>query len=618
MKRAKVMVAVCALLAGAGSAVGEEAEWPSEVKGFVPVELGEHPRLVFRKTDVPALRKRAVRPEGNVMLGRIRDQLNAPFTVWHAAGYAFLYQVTGEDQFAAKAFEAAQQTLSGKANPDGRYTWPGNGQLRAGPCLSGMGLAYDMAYGGWAEDQRQQVVDGIVANKYLEEIAHKPRHCPGCNHWGAHTGGAGVALLALRGDPGIDAARIEALLAKVTHNAKREILEGHGKRGYYYEGHHCGRLSNNTGLLLFIQAYRTAAGKDLVGNCDNARWLTAKWIYEFVDHDGPGKYTYNSRGMYRREFGRGGMSGGGDFAHGFGICPDEYKPAVLWLYNHIIEPGAKTYDLLSLPHRGPYAFVNWPLDMEEGNPGEMFPRVLYDEGPGYCVFRNGWKDSGNIVVTALLGSNPPGGRGMAAGGSVEVCGRGLKYVFPGMFHHTRRTYFRASRDGSGVVSAVLLDKVDDKRVAPLLKLGRETTSLAVDFSGASGAELLVAQVGAQVGHNTEYWLQVVPAQIKDVKGGDGYYTKTVRSPRPAAAPRPSFMEMMQRAEGGEVVPEATKEPAKRPPVWYVMTLQKGPAPEVRFEDNRVFVGGQALTFDGRKIALAKMSEELPEFSYSEE
>ena len=405
----------------------EKEQWPTDVPGFVAVKPGEHPRLVFRKSDLPALKKRAERPEGKVMIDRLKQQLAGKFTIWHAAGYAFLYQITGEKKYADKAFDMAQDTLMQRANPDNRYTWPGNGQLRAGPCLSGMALVYDMGYDGWDDAQRKKVADGIMANTYFEQIPNKPRHSPGCNHWGAHTGGCGVALLALKDDPGIPREKIDEYLGKVTHNIKRAIKEGHGKYGYYYEGHHCGRLAVNTGMLLFVQAYREAMGKDLVKGCSNAEWQLTKWIYEFVDHGPERKYTYNSRGMYRREFDRTGMSTGGDFAHGFGICPDEHKPAVLWLYNHIVEPGEKTYDIMSLPHRAPYAFAGWPLDVKERNPGELFPVVLAEEGPGYFVFRNGWKDKGNIAVTALLGSTPGGGRGMAKGGSIEVCGRGIKY-----------------------------------------------------------------------------------------------------------------------------------------------------------------------------------------------
>ena len=560
-------------------------DWSVPVQGWKPVAAGEHPRLIFRKDDVAALRKRATTPAGKAIIERAKGQVEAPFTTWHAAGHAFLYQVTGDQAWADRAREAAEQAIAGRANPDGRYTWPGNGQLRAGPCLSAVALAYDMAYDGWDAATREKIAQGIVANKYLEEIANSPRHCPGCNHWGAHTGGAGIALLALRGDAGVDARRIEDLLGKVIDNACREIAEGYGSRGYYYEGHHCGRLSSNTGLVPFIQAYRVAMGRDLVPNSSNAQWLLTKWVYEFVDHPArqpaAGPYTYNSRGMYAREFDRAGASGAGDFAQGFGICPQEHVPAVLWLYNHIIEPGEKTYGADDpYPHRAAYALANWPWDVAEKNPAKVFPLAMVEDGPGYCVFRNGWADAGNIVVTALLGSSPQSGRRMAQGGSIMVAGKGLKYTFPGMFHSSKISYAKLGPDGSGVVSGVVLEHgLDPKKSGPLAALPKKPTSLAVDYSGASGAPLLVAQVGPQVGYRVDSKMDIkrlnLPQDVADVTGLDGFATKTTINTTDPAMP------------------------------WAVMTLQKGDPPAVVVAGNTVKVGGQTLTFDGEKIVLAR-------------
>jgi hypothetical protein len=425
-----------------------------------------------------------------------------------------------------------------------------------------------------------------------------------------------VALLGLRGDPEVDAAKIEDLLAKVVHNAKREIVQGYGKRGYYYEGHHCGRLSSNTGLIPFIQAYRVAAGQDLVANCDNARWLTFKWVYEFVDEGT--NYAYNSRGMYRRDFDRHGMSSGGDFAHGFGICPEEYKPYVLWLYNRILEPGAKTYDMLSVPFRAPYALANWPFDLAEKCPDGSIPRTLFDEGPGYFVFRNGWKEKGNVVVTALMGSTPGGGRGMARGGSVEVCGHGIRYVLPGMFFTSKPTYRNLCDDGSGVISGIALDGVEMKSATGPIPRG--ITSLAVDFSGASGADLLVAMVGAQVGYNTAYWLDIHKAEVKDATSatGAGYTTKTTRfgadiATGPAAPAIKMAVGAEPEADAESLIPDAPPPKKATPgappkpadPNWCVMTMQKGKPPAVTKQGQTVTVGGVTLTFDGEKIVLAR-------------
>jgi len=67
-------------------------------------------------------------------------------------------------------------------------------------------------------------------------------------------------------------------------------------------------------------------------------------------------------------------------------------------------------------------------------------------------------------------------------------------------------------------------------------------------------------------------MDIKPTKVADMTGRDGYATKTT-----------------EVKLGGQKA--------------YVMTLQEGPAPEVRQEGNKVMVGRRALTFDGVKIAL---------------
>ncbi len=48
--------------AGDKTTTGDDSAWPAPVSGFVPPQPGEHPRLLFRKADLPALRKKAGNP----------------------------------------------------------------------------------------------------------------------------------------------------------------------------------------------------------------------------------------------------------------------------------------------------------------------------------------------------------------------------------------------------------------------------------------------------------------------------------------------------------------------------------------------------------------------------
>lgn len=569
-------------------------DWTQNVPNFKAVAPNEHPRLVFRQTDLDTLKKRAATPEGKIIIERMNKILEGPFTLWHPAGYGLLYQITGEMQYADKARQLTEDILDkGVKDKDGRYGFanPGSGgPMRSGPAIGAMGLAYDLNHKAWPEDFRKKVAKAILDNPYTNSIAARGPIGPGCNHYGAAVGGVGVGLLAIQNDDGVDQKKVEELLEKIVKQARDEIAEGYGDRGYYFEGHHCGRISSNSGLIPFIASYRIAAGKDLVSKNENARWLAAKWIYDFALNN-DGKYTNAQRGMYARNFPRGGMTSmNGDFAQGFAITPREFLPALKWVYNNQVEPSAtKTFDIVEYPQQAIYSLAHWPFDVQEKNPQDqpdLFPRVMYDTAAGYIVFRNGWsaKPGEDIVVTALLGTAPTNGRGMAAGGSVYVLGKGLgwsepftNYRFPGIFHCSYPTYTKFEKDGSGVVSAIGYEekvhgKLGEAPAAYRDQYSKKPTCLAVDFSGKSGAPLLVAMTGPGIDYQVEYWMQIVPSKFKDVKGADGFATRT--------------LEVKFGDDKG-----------------YIMTLQKGDAPAVTNTNGTVTIGTRKLSFDGKKLIM---------------
>lgn len=510
MQRMYRAIASSILLLAAPAATAAEKADEVNVEGYEQLQAGEHPRLIFRASDVTALRQRANTPEGEAILTRCRKMLENRFTTWNAAGWAFLYQVTGQQDYADRARETAEAMMAGKGNPDGRYRYadPG-GQLRAGPVLAAMGLAYDMAHDGWDEAFRAKVTKSILDHPYASQIANHPRHHPGVNHWGAHSGGLGTAMLAILDDPALSAdqrARAEDYFAKALRNVKRELAEGFSDRAYYYEGHYCGRLSANTGVIPFLQAYKVAKGVDLTKQYESAYWLAPKWIYELVRSDS-GKVRNLQRGMYQRDpFTRGRMlSSDGDFAQGFGICPEKLRPALLWTYNHIVEPdkSSRTYDIQEYPHLAAYALANWPLETEPRNPGELLPNVLEDTEAGYFLFRSSWTGTGrDIVVSALTGAAGDRGRGCAQSGSVLILADNERYEFPGMFHRSEPVHVKLDKGApAGVISARRAENTRLHKKAPegAGKVLAGTTSLFVDLAGKGDVGGLVVMAGPQAG-----------------------------------------------------------------------------------------------------------------------
>ena len=223
----------------------DDRPWFVEVAGFKAPQPGEHPRLFFRKSDVPELRRRAETPEGRQMVARLRKQLNGSdgesmptvfnpakqayeknnfkdqvgaYTISHAAGFGFLYQLTGDKKYADLARQCVEKGWEGQRSSDDRYAWvaPG-GELRAGPSVGWTAAAYDLCYDAWPEDFRVKVAQSIQNYSdakggewnnpegiTLRKMVLTPRQGPGSNHFGAVAGGCGMAVLAIKDDPGTD------------------------------------------------------------------------------------------------------------------------------------------------------------------------------------------------------------------------------------------------------------------------------------------------------------------------------------------------------------------------------------------------------------------------------
>ncbi|MEC8942750.1 MAG: hypothetical protein VYC95_08460, partial [Verrucomicrobiota bacterium] len=68
----RILIAIAATLSGLELPLfADERPWHVPVEGFVAPASGEHPRLLFRRGDLPALRARAGTPEGRAILKRL-------------------------------------------------------------------------------------------------------------------------------------------------------------------------------------------------------------------------------------------------------------------------------------------------------------------------------------------------------------------------------------------------------------------------------------------------------------------------------------------------------------------------------------------------------------------
>jgi hypothetical protein len=489
-------------------------DWPSPVPDFVAPAPGEHPRLFFRKKDVDALKERARTPEGKRILDRLRELLGGgeampsafnpnrgpqkdgagdfhataavgkTYTLWHGAGFGFLYQLTGDARYAGLGRACVEKALDGQRDRDNRYSFKDPaGALRAGPSLGAVAMAYDLCYDGWDDAFRRRVAQAIATyneGKFmsLEELAAGSRHKPESNHWGCQVGGALLALLAVQGDPGVDDARVAKLLDTAGKNIVRNVTQGFGDGGYFWEHAGPGQISSDTAFLPAVQAMKVAGGRDYIDPRPNVPMVTMIRVYELIRKGDGYAYPLRHPSSYGTQaFERDGLSRGGQVVQGFGVIPTSYRPALLWTYHNVLEPDASTrsLDLRSpYPHRPILALVNWPIGEKERNPAEILPRVLHDRLRNYVVFRNRWQDADDILVTGLWGARNDGAE------PVLVWGLGEQLAWGACVKAKESTLSGVKPDGSGVCRA-------------------GEASLAVDFSKASGADALLVMIGPGAG-----------------------------------------------------------------------------------------------------------------------
>jgi len=335
----------------------------------------------------------------------------------------------------------------------------------------------------------------------------------------------------------------------VEQNMERVLTEGWNDMDTFNRMAKQGAIVSNTGFVPLIQALRVALNKDYVVEKPGVEWMTLHWVFDlmadpqgkqprFPDrHDAPDLYDV---------FGQSGVRYGGTFEQGFAAVSDAMKPALVWTLQTL--QLASMQDVLYPQHLA-FAFINTPLGLAPRNPGELLPHVLQDHVFGAYEFRNRWQDANDIIVTTMLGGHPDENETT----SVIVWGFGFRTTFGSLPHIDDRPRAKvetlvASKDGSGILSV-------------------GGSSLAVDFSGASGAEALLAFVGSR----------------DDLK-----VTGTMR--------REDFG---ARAASTMVMLGAT-------PV-HVMTLQSGAAPPVTVAGEKIMVGGQTISWNGTTLSLGVMS-----------
>lgn len=542
--RVKTTILITSLLVFAAighmASAREEKPWPAPVANFQAPEAGEHPRLLFRERDLPRLRALAQTGEGQAILRRLRACLNgadgeslptqfnpvvgpaaadgsgafhktAPlgaYTFSHIVGYGFLYQLTGEQKYADLGWQCFEKALAGYRDRDRRYAFHAPyGALRAGPVMGWTAVGFDLCYDGWTEEQRKTACLAMARydegkKKSLQDLV-KGSMPPFSNHFGMQVGGAALALLAIEGEPWVDAKRIASLLRESEKSMIRNLTEGFGDGGFFAEGDGTGSMSSHIVFLTALQAWKTAAGKDFISPRPNAPWTALKWIFLTIPRNGKMDF-WPKRGAYPHNvWDRDDKSGSGYFALGFGGVTQEQKPALLWFYNHYLKKmdarNGTPFDTPSpYPHFAVCSLINWPWGVEERNPAAVIPLCYRDTKWSFYAFRNRWRDENDIVISVLT-KNARGYHKANTDGKLKIAACGQKESWGKLRGDV--VYWRPGRDGSALMAM------------------EDGTALAVDFTKASGADAMLVMTGPGAGkghavslNGRDYLFKFIPAE----------------------------------------------------------------------------------------------------------
>lgn len=180
-----------------GQAFARGVPMPPAVKDHVPCAPEEHPRLVFRRSDLAEMRRLAASPAGGEILSRLKAILSSgdacePAEL--AAGFGLLYALTGDAIYAGRARHCLWTVLRRE------------GRLDARPAtVLSAALAYDLCYDAWDTPWRWRMISELRARARGPMPVHSGDGvwADPWSHWcGASRGAAGVAALAVLNDPG--------------------------------------------------------------------------------------------------------------------------------------------------------------------------------------------------------------------------------------------------------------------------------------------------------------------------------------------------------------------------------------------------------------------------------
>ena len=385
-----------------GGAVGRIAPSPVQpVPGFVPLRDGEHPRLIFRRRDLPTLRQRMASEMGKAFADVISrppirhvSQVTDKRTSWVAAGLGVVHQLTGSAAAAESAKRVLVDEVVKKPMPLDRA------DIHHAPRLLGAAMAFDLCCDGWDKPFRAEMAEyindtmvglsrGISDGVAMEGLVAYPWS----HHHAIRMACIGCAAIAILGEK--DAAgKVMTDAPALADQAERAVIKylqvGLTRSGASCEAPFFKKLALANGVLQFLHADRVARGRDL------GRANPLLLFGDVIEADPAGEQDFGIGDLTVQVSGR--------WAMGFSSAPPEHLPALRWCFDRVAGPAGKGHLDCSYGFHAAYGLMGYPLDVRPEGPGKLGPAMLGDTTAGRYVFRSAWRGPDDFLTVLDLGS----------------------------------------------------------------------------------------------------------------------------------------------------------------------------------------------------------------------
>lgn len=393
-----------------------------------------HPRLIFSAADVPGLRQRVTsgvhaqawallreKAEGHLLLAQpeaIRarlieyngqNQLNT-----YLINLGLAYQLSGDLRYGRRAVDLMIATAEA-----GFPFWSGQ-DLGIGDLMEGYGLAIDWTYELMTPAERSYLVGRMTEYQDLLFVRpiYRSVNVAASNWVGVTGGGAGLALLALRGEPGAPA-DLETYLADAHARVGSFLDAGFDPAGAGLEGYVYAQYGLKNAVPYALAARREGLGDLITGSpaAQVARWA----VYETIPGEGHSMLPLNdsSRVQVAAELP----------AYAFALAPDD--GVTQWFWQRTIGPRGDDYfgrprapiptndtncsDLARSPFVNAYCstlinnhsevwhilFYKNTAELPEVDPATVQPRSRWFQHRGLVDVRSGWAGGADEVVSSF-------------------------------------------------------------------------------------------------------------------------------------------------------------------------------------------------------------------------